>query len=333
MAVGQGDLFGNPWQGTFDFSPKPADALKPTEAPKPAETPKPAEVEIKEAVRDIAGVSNRIEDVGEKIAGARKDILKNWVASINDATKEQLYALPFAKAFKKPDIKKAVESGSIRASDADFYTAILSSIQTKKPVLTKRDEWRKRIMPGYTSALDNWVENTHTTLTLLKEFLELDETGRDKLIAFTLGNKFADISADQGKIQSLKNYNPDTKFKFGEAYTPNPIYVTSEVLKRVEHEIGESVDIPFTIKPNTLFDGYDIRNQKGEYISGSSSADLEQAIDRVAYLVNLKRGATDLDHPDDAFRVYPGRRITGETGKYRVMWGGRFGMDHSQVFD
>ena len=327
LAVEQADLFGNPWQGTFDFSPKP------TEAPKPAETPKPAEVEIKEAVRDIAGVSNRIEDVGEKIAGARKDILKNWVASINDATKEQLYALPFAKAFKKPDIKKAVENGSIRTSDADFYTAILSSIRTKKPVLTRRDEWRKRAMPGYTSALDNWVENTHTTLTLLKEFLELDETGRDKLIAFTLGNKFADISADQGKIQSLKNYNSDTKFKFGEAYTPNPIYVTSEVLKRVEHEIGESVDIPFTIKPNTLFNGYDIRNQKGEYISGSSSADLEQAIDRVAYLVNLKRGATDLDHPDDAFSVYPGRRITGETGKYRVMWGGRFGMDHSQVFD
>ena len=331
FAVEQGNLFGNPWQTTFDFSSKSANAPKPTEAPKPAETPKPSEVEIKEAVRDIAGVSNRIEDVGEKIAGARKDILKNWVASINNATKEQLYALPFAKAFKKPDIKKAVENGSIRTSDADFYTAILSSIQTKKPVLTKRDEWRKRIMPGYTSALDNWVESTHTTLTLLKEFLELDETGRDKLISFTLGNKFADTRADQGKIQSLKNYNPDTKF--GEAYTPNPIYVTSEVLKRVEHEIGESVDIPFSIKPNTLFDGYDIRNQKGEYVSGSSSADLEQAIDRLAYLVNLKRGATDLDHPDDAFKVYPGRRITGETGKYRVMWGGRFGMDHSQVFD
>ena len=331
FAVEQGNLFGNPWQTTFDFSSKPANAPKPTEAPKPAETPKPAEVEIKETVRQIAGEPNRIEDVGEKIAGARKDILKNWVASINNATKEQLYSLPFAKAFKKPDIKKAVESGSIRTSDADFYTAILSSIPTKKPVLTKRDEWRKRVMPDYTSALDNWVENTHTTLTLLKEFLELDETGRDKLIAFTLGNKFADISADQGKIQSLKNYNPDTKF--GEAYTPNPIYVTSEVLKRVEHEIGESVDIPFSIKPNTLFNGYDIRNQKGEYVSGFSSADLEQSIDRVAYLVNLKRGATDLDHPDDAFRVYPGRRITGETGKYRVMWGGRFGMDHSQLFD
>ena len=47
----------------------------------------------------------KIEDVGEKIAGARKDLAREMAKQLQDATIESLVALPFSKVFKRLDLK------------------------------------------------------------------------------------------------------------------------------------------------------------------------------------------------------------------------------------
>ena len=55
---------------------------------------------------------DKIDDVGEKIDGARKDALKKLAESMDKTTEEALVAMPFSKVFKRPNLKKAVEDGA-----------------------------------------------------------------------------------------------------------------------------------------------------------------------------------------------------------------------------
>lgn len=340
MSYAQPSLFDQVYQQTFDFNRKAeqpkqqeldlyAKNAKPTSenAKLTSENANPTFDNAKQQIR-----TDKIEDVGKKIAGARKDILKNYVAAIDDATREQLYALPFSKAFKRPDLVKAVQTGTMREQDANFYEAILSTIVQKKPLVTARDARMKKYRPDYKTNLDKWVDNTQNALSILKQFLGLDEAGRDQFIRTVLENKHINVAADQQRIEEVKRYNPGSDIKTGECYTPNPIYVTSEVLKRIGHKIGDKVDIPFAIKPNTVFDSYRIVDAKGDSYYKLGTKDLESAIDNLAYLTKLKRGDTDIEHPDAAFTISPGRSIYAENGQYRVYWGKGTGLENQRDF-
>ena len=103
----QPSLFDQIYQQTFDFN-RQAEQPRQQELNLAAENTKPTSANAKPLIN-----TGKIEDVGEKISGARKDILKNYVAAIDDATREQLYALPFSKAFKRPDLVKAVQTGTV----------------------------------------------------------------------------------------------------------------------------------------------------------------------------------------------------------------------------
>ena len=175
MSYAQPSLFDQVYQQTFDFN-RQAEPAKQQERDLSSENAKPL-------IR-----TDKIEDVGEKISGARKDILKNYVAAIDDATREQLYALPFSKAFKRPDLVKAVQNGTMREQDANFYETILSTIVQKKPILTAKDARMKKYRPDYETNLDKWVDNTQNALSILKQFLGLDEAGRDQFIRTVLGH-------------------------------------------------------------------------------------------------------------------------------------------------
>ncbi len=54
-----------------------------------------------------------IEDFGEEIAGARKDMLRDVAKSIENVTIQSLIELPMSKAFKKPSLRKLLENGVI----------------------------------------------------------------------------------------------------------------------------------------------------------------------------------------------------------------------------
>ena len=173
MSVGRKSSFAQPslfdqiYQSTFDFN-RPAEEAKQQELDFGNE--KPTSVNEKQPVVNEKQpvVTDKIEDVGEKISGARKDVLKSYVSAINDATREQLYALPFSKAFKKPDFAKAVQTGALREEDARFYDTVLATIAQKKPIVTAKDERMKRYRSDYVSNLDRWVENTQNALSIVK---------------------------------------------------------------------------------------------------------------------------------------------------------------------
>ena len=340
MSYAQPSLFDQVYQPTFDFN-RQAEQPKQQELDLYAKNAKPTSENVKPTSENANPTfdnakqqirTDKIEDVGKKIAGARKDILKNYVAAIDDATREQLYALPFSKAFKRPDLVKAVQTGTMREQDANFYEAILSTIVQKKPLVTARDARIKKYRPDYKTNLDKWVDNTQNALSILKQFLGLDEAGRDQFIRTVLENKHINVAADQQRIEEVKRYNSGSDIKTGECYTPNPIYVTSEVLKRIGHKIGDKVDIPFAIKPNTVFDSYRIIDAKGNSYYKLGAKDLESAIDNLAYFTKLKRGDTDIEHPDAAFTISSGRNIIAENGQYRVYWGKRTGLENQRDF-
>ncbi|MDY3911826.1 MAG: hypothetical protein SO000_01395, partial [Sodaliphilus sp.] len=78
----------------------------------------------------------KIDDVGEHIAGARKDALAKLSQSVADVTLESLIGLPASKAFKRPDLKKAVKEGALRETDARFAEAVMAAyLGTAKPKL------------------------------------------------------------------------------------------------------------------------------------------------------------------------------------------------------
>ena len=350
----QPSLFDQVYQPTFDFN-RQAEPPKQTELDftsgnakpavgnaKPAvDNAKPAVENAKPAVENakpklenekrLIG-TDRIEDVGVKISGARKDILKNYVEAINDATREQLYTLPFSKAFKKPDLVKAVQSGVMRDSDARFYETILSTIVQKKPILTAKEERLKKYRPGYMTNLDKWVENTHNALSILKRFLEQDEGKRDQFIQTVLGNKHINVEADNKQLDEIRRLNPGREIASEECYTPNPIYVASEVLKKIGHEVGDKIDIPYAIAPNTVFSRYNLVDGKGNSLYKFQSDNLETAIENLAYLTKVKRGDTDLEHPDQAFTIGSGRNVIAENGQFRVHWGEGFGLQNQKDF-
>ena len=85
---------------------------------------------------------NKISDVGEKISGARKDLLRDFSNKLKETTLESLITLPFSKAFKRPDLKTAVEQGLLRQRDARFAEAVMATYLSKnKPRLLSG--WKK----------------------------------------------------------------------------------------------------------------------------------------------------------------------------------------------
>ena len=66
-------------------------------------------------------------------------MLHSIAKAFDDATLKSLIELPFIKAFKKPNLKKAVESGALREEDALFYEAMFAAlVNTNKPSAQKR---------------------------------------------------------------------------------------------------------------------------------------------------------------------------------------------------
>ena len=108
--------------------------------------------------------------------------------------------------------------------------------------------------------------------------------------------------------------------------TPNPLWVTYEVMNRMGYDVGDKLDIPFgVVKANTSGTGYSIENLKGEYaIIFGSSMTLDEAIDRIVYLAKLKRGDADISHPTQLFDFPATKSEMGESGRFRVVWGRDF---------
>jgi hypothetical protein len=283
-----------------------------------AEEPKPAEANKKQ--------TGKIEDVGEHLKGARKDMRREIAKSLADITLQDLIEKPFGKVYKKPDIKKAVESGALRDKDAMFYEAFFSLVNLQKPKVTQRDVRNKKWNPSYKTNAEKWAESTFRSIEALRQFMEADEADRDFIIEKALEDRFPNREAALAEIEKRKGWNPDYeghKYEWGDKTTPNPMWVTYEILNKLGWNAGDKVDIPFgVIRANTSGTGYCLYNLKDEYhtLFGRNMS-LEQAIDAAVYLARLKRGDADVSHPTELFTFKPAKAEWGESGQYRVVQG------------
>ena len=251
---------------------------------------------------DLSSPTGKIEDVGEQIAGARKDLTRKIAQTIDSATKQTLAELPFSKAYKKPDLKKAVEEGALREDDATFYDAWFATmVNPTKPKVTQSEERSKRWNPSYRTKLERWVDNTYDALQVLKQFVEADEEERDNIIKNILEDKFHNREAKLADIEKRKEWNKDNKnLDWGDKTTPNPLWITYEVMKQLDYKPGDKLDIPYGIvEGNTS--GTGIKKQ-GD-IQGKDSGKPVNLEDYVADVDKNKPALDGVYHDPDGYAV------------------------------
>ena len=270
--------------------------------------------------------TGKIDDVGERLEGARKDMCSKIAESLANVTEAALIEKPFGKVYKKPDLKKAVESGALREKDAIFYEALFSMVNQQKPKVTQSEMRSKRYIPDFKTKAERWAADTFKQMEVLRQFMELDEPGRDAMMERMLADRYPTREQELAEIEKRKGWNPDYeghKYEWGDMTTPNPLRVTHEVMNRLGYSVGDKLDVPYgVVKANTSGTGYSIENLKGERASlFGSGMTLDEAIDRIVYLAKLKRGDADVSHPTQLFAFPATKSESGESGRYRVMWG------------
>ena len=258
---------------------------------------------------------NKIIDVGEKISGARKDLLRDFSNKLKDTTLESLITLPFSKAFKRPDLKTAVEQGLLRQRDARFAEAVMATYLSKnKPRLLSG--WKKGVSQ---KNLEAWAKDAYFGVQTLRALFEADETTRDKLIDEILSAKaYREDDIDRRKKQ-LEEWNPGKKFE-GKCYPLNPVAVYMAVYERLGYDnIGE-FKLPVSgVGSSTFFDHYELTDNSGKKIYPTRALQsFEDVVDEITYLSKVKNADKDTDHPNSIFRLAGINPIWESTG-WRVL--------------
>ena len=258
---------------------------------------------------------NKISDVGEKISGARKDLLRDFSNKLKETTLESLITLPFSKAFKRPDLKTAVEHGLLRQRDACFAEAVMATYLSKnKPRLLSG--WKKGVSQ---KNLEAWAKDAYFGVQTLRALFEADETTRDKLIDEILSAKaYREDDIDRRKKQ-LEEWNPGKKFE-GKCYPLNPVAVYMAVYERLGYDnIGE-FKLPVSgVGSSTFFDHYELTDNSGKKIYPTRALQsFEDVVDEITYLSKVKNADDDTDHPNSIFRLASINPVWESTG-WRVL--------------
>lgn len=258
---------------------------------------------------------NKIIDVGEKISGARKDLLRDFSNKLKETTLESLITLPFSKAFKRPDLKTAVEQGLLRQRDARFAEAVMATYLSKnKPRLLSG--WKKGVSQ---KNLEAWAKDAYFGVQTLRALFEADETTRDKLIDEILSAKaYREDDIDRRKKQ-LEEWNPGKKFE-GKCYPLNPVAVYMAVYERLGYDnIGE-FKLPVSgVGSSTFFDHYELTDNSGKKIYPTRALQsFEDVVDEITYLSKVKNADEDTDHPSSIFRLAGINPVWESTG-WRVL--------------
>ena len=306
--------------GSIDIAPEPKTGKQNGTAPlqdtvsmgKVSESPETKQEKDEKSEEDR---QNKISDVGEKISGARKDLLRDFSNKLKETTLESLITLPFSKAFKRPDLKTAVEHGLLRQRDARFAEAVMATYLSKnKPRLLSG--WKKGVSQ---KNLEAWAKDAYFGVQTLRALFEADETTRDKLIDEILSAKaYREDDIDRRKKQ-LEEWNPGKKFE-GKCYPLNPVAVYMAVYERLGYDnIGE-FKLPVSgVGSSTFFDHYELTDNSGKKIYPTRALQsFEDVVDEITYLSKVKNADEDTDHPNSIFRLAGINPVWESTG-WRVL--------------
>lgn len=262
---------------------------------------------------------DKIEDYGEKIEGARKDLLRNIAKNFDNATLESLISLPFSKAFVKPDLKKMVEAGLLRPIDAKYAEAIMMVyINSNKPKPRKSDKWLAQ--RGRETRISAWAREALSGINRLRELIESDEQQRDQIIAQynSLGDQIK-AEEDAYRNSKLGRFNAENNNGYGELYSPNPITTIVAALDKLGYQAGDKVVMDAPIVKTVGGHYYSFENAAGERVYAFARVDtLDEAIDRLVLQAKVRRGDTDIQYPPEMFSITREDPIREPSGAYTV---------------
>lgn len=99
-----------------------------------------------------------LQDVGEKIGGAKKDL----AIRLGEVTENDLLSKPLSKIFPRPDYKDLVEEGGLSVEAAIYLNFIYDNIPTKP-----RNKFR----------LNRWIASVLSSMEMVQKILESRENG------------------------------------------------------------------------------------------------------------------------------------------------------------
>lgn len=262
----------------------------------------------------------KIEDVGEKIEGARKDALKKLAESMEQATEEALVAMPFSKAFKRPNLKKAVEDGVLREEDALFAQAVMSAyLSRKKPLMSKSRSSYGRERSE--KAIKIWAHHAYNGVEKLKKLFSLSPSERDTFMREEMNRPAYDPKDVEKRKQDLMEWNPGKVFN-GTCYPINAIRLWNDVYTQLGYEVGTEVPQLFSeVLPTTGYDSYVLVAANGtKFYPARSLNSYNAVVDEIVYQTKVANADADTDHPKETFKVKgSGEMKTKSSGKWYVV--------------
>jgi hypothetical protein len=108
--------------------------------------PKPVSKEVKQekASPTTTEPANKIEDFGDKIGGAKKDLWSNYKDKLDEAIKEDIGAVPLSKSWPEPDYQSLLDNGADQWAVA-FMHAARDEIPVKPQKSWKQAQWVKQV--------------------------------------------------------------------------------------------------------------------------------------------------------------------------------------------
>lgn len=121
----------------------------------------------------------RIEDFGEKIGGARKDLAQEYKTKLSEIKEDDIRSKPLSKIFPRLDLKKLVENGDLTQDDALYLNYRYDNIPTKP-----RDTggfYQKMKLDKWINDVQKEIKLAYTILSQEKSFGHLDLLKKIKL--------------------------------------------------------------------------------------------------------------------------------------------------------
>lgn len=298
-----------------------------------SERPEVAEAKAKpvrgKKTKPEAKAQHKIEDFGEEIAGARKDMLREFAKSMDNVTVQSLIELPLGKVFKRPNLKKMVESGAISDSDALLAEAVIQGLilGKKKPALTKRSSSKRDIA--------EWAEETYKGIRMLGDILSGDQSRKETAIARHKEGLIAATKKANEHIARLREWNPDKRIDDIDE-VPDPVSIILRILEGINHRPGEKVELPLTRVELSQSGRYEVLSpgKQGALWFKRFHDTKEEAIETAILAAKLARGDMDVELPENSLRVKGiGERRKIQTGKFKVLYWGRRNNIVEKLFD
>ena len=125
--------------------------------------------------KKLGNMERSVEEYGEKLSGARKEMLREVTEYLEQATVERFVSLDFYDVVPRPNLVKLVDRGLLREKDAAVVLALYMCMQgTGKPKAVKYSWARDQEIAA-------WARNAATLACLMKDYLQYGHMGRDRM--------------------------------------------------------------------------------------------------------------------------------------------------------